>query len=181
MNKLRQELRKICVPINNFGCFQLLPTDASVDFFLVLSCLLDSSTTAFLQRLLSALDTNEAGNTPIEPNPGVAWEKARKTFYCILWCILCWTSHETVLLLLTQLFCVRCIETVFFSFFFFFILRDRVCNFENYSLGDFSHLMNGSGSLCHQPMNWSLVFLSFLCMFICLVKLIQYHGFKYHP
>ena len=180
MNKLGQELRKICVPINNFGCFQLLPTDASVDFFLVLSCLLDSSTTTFLRQLLSAFDTNEAGNTPL--NLIQVWpEKKRGKHFTVSFgvfvepvmkqCYYCWHSC----------FVSIALKVCFFIFSFFFILRDQMCNFENYSLGDFSHLMNGSGSLCHQPMNWSLVFLSFLYMFICLVKLIQYHGFKYHP
>ena len=73
------------------------------------------------------------------------------------------------------------LKLCFFFFLFFFIQRDQMCNFEKYSLRDFSYLMNGSGSLCHQPMNWSLGLLSFLYMFICLVKLIQHPGFKYHP
>lgn len=110
-----------------------------------------------------------------EPNPGEAWETVRGTLYCVLWCILCWTNYETVLLLSTQLFYVHCLETAFFysegsdvQFWDVFSKRLLICD-------------EWLCSLCHQPSKWSLGLLFFLYIFICLVKLIQHPGFKYHP
>lgn len=184
MNKLGQGPRKSCVPQEILGVFSGCPR-------LVLSYLLHPSMTTCLCSLLSAL-AHEALNTPLNLIQVRPKKKSGKHFTVSFgvflvelvmrqFLLLTQLTQLWELFLLTQLFCVHCLETVFFFSFFFFIQRDQMCNFEKYSLRDFSYLMNGSGSLCHQPMNWSLGLLSFLYMFICLVKLIQHPGFKYHP
>lgn len=166
-------------PPNNFGCFQWLPTVAyeSAGFCLVLSCLLHSSMPAFLWSLCSALDTDEALNPPlslIQVRPEKQWGEH------------CTVSFGVFFVELAMRQCYYCRHSHFMSIalklcFFFFYTEGSDVQFWDVFSERLLICDEWLCSLCHQPANWSLGLPSFLYIFICLVKLIQHPGFKYHP